>query len=490
MMATTFSDRKNHHVPRVAASCSGPAVGQAGEEAVDVGEHAGVEVVVAAEELGAHGVAAHVLPERGDEVEAAPGVRLDVGLDVRGLLGRRRLGIRVVVVEELAQPQLEVDQPPERHRVDVVGALDPALEGVDDRGLVDVGPVGEGLAEEDVVEVVLQAHEPLDLRGREPDLVAAAVDRLRQQAAGGVAQHPLVPAVLDDRLVGEAEDELQHLLVEERHAALEREAHRVLVLVAQQARQRVVEEVLDEALLEVRALRAVALAGVRGDEVAVQQLRRRDRLLERELGLELEAPEPVEDVEALRELGGGEGRALGPELAEVDEVVGDVAGHHLVGALPVEEHRDVLRRLAHHLELRVRAGGDERLLLGADEVEQVGLELVGGRQDLVRVDVAGADVEDVVDVALLVVDRPREDRGERVLAGADRAGRQLVALVEELVDDDRDGAGVEAAGEATCPPAPPTAAAAAPTRRAGACTPRPRRRRRGAARTRARGAPP
>ena len=62
MIATTFSDRKNHHGPRVAASCSGPGRRQAGEEAVDVGEHAGVEVVVAAEQLGAHGVAAHVAP--------------------------------------------------------------------------------------------------------------------------------------------------------------------------------------------------------------------------------------------------------------------------------------------------------------------------------------------------------------------------------------------------------------------------------------------
>ena len=78
---------------------------------------------------------------------------------------------------------------------------------------------------------------------------------------------------------------------------------------------------------------------------------------------------------------------------------------------------------------------------------EVGLELVRGREDLVRVDVAGADVEDVVDVALLVVDRAGEDRGEGVLAGADRAGRQLVALVEELVDDDRDRARVEAARE-------------------------------------------
>ena len=61
---------------------------------------------------------------------------------------------------------------------------------------------------------------------------------------------------------------------------------------------------------------------------------------------------------------------------------------------------------------------------------------------------AGADLEHVVDVALLVVDRAGEDRREGVLPGADRAGRQLVALVEQLVDDDRDGAGVEAAGQA------------------------------------------
>ena len=67
---------------------------------------------------------------------------------------------------------------------------------------------------------------------------------------------------------------------------------------------------------------------------------------------------------------------------------------------------------------------------------------------LCAVDVAGADLEDVVDVALLVVDRAREDRREGVLPGADRAGRQLVALVEQLVDDDRDGTGVEATGQA------------------------------------------
>ena len=222
----------------------------------------------------------------------------------------------------------------------------------------------------------------------------------------------------------------------------------MLVLVAQQAGQRVVEEVLDEALLEVGALRDVALTGVRRHEVAAHQLGDGNGLLELDLGLELEAAQAVEHVEALGQLGRRGRHPLGAQLAQVDEVIGDVAGHHLVGALAVEQHGDVLRGLAHHLELRIRPRGDERLLLGADEVDQVGLELVGRRCDLVRVDVTRADVEHVVDVALLVVDRAGEHRREGVLAGADRPGRQLVALVEQLVDDHRDRARVEAAGQA------------------------------------------
>ena len=62
VIATTFSEMKNHHVPRVAA-CSGPP--RAGRRrTVDVLQHARVEVVVLAEELGAHGVAAHRLAPR------------------------------------------------------------------------------------------------------------------------------------------------------------------------------------------------------------------------------------------------------------------------------------------------------------------------------------------------------------------------------------------------------------------------------------------
>ena len=108
----------------------------------------------------------------------------------------------------------------------------------------------------------------------------------------------------------------------------------------------------------------------------------------------------------------------------------------------------MLRGLAHHLVLRVGPGGDDRLLLGADEVEQVGLELIGRRKDLVRLDVPGADVQDVVDVLLLVVDRPGEDRGEGVLPGADRAEGERVTLVQQLVDDDGDRTRIQATGQA------------------------------------------
>ena len=412
------------------------------EEGVDVGHDARVELVVAGEEVGAQGVATHGLATARGEVEVLALIGLEVGLDP-GLAG---LCLGILLVEVLTEPELEVEEAPEDHRVHVVGALDPALEGLEDGALVDIGTGREGLAEEDAVEVVLEAHEPFVLGRREADLVATPIDLLGEQTARGVAQDALVPAVLDDRLVGEAEDELHDLLVEEGHATLEAEAHRVLVLVAQQARQAVVEEVLDEALLEVMVLDVEGLAAVCRNETRVHHRGDGDVLLALELGLEPEPAETVENVEALAQLLRHRLVAALAELTQIDHVIGDVAGHHLVGALAVQQHGHVLGRLAHDLELRIGTRGDERLLLGADEVEQVDLELVRGGQDLVRGDVSLADVEDRVDVLLLVVDRVGEDGTEGVLLLADRLGR-LVASVDELVDDDGDGRGVEPAGE-------------------------------------------
>ena len=86
----------------------------------------------------------------------------------------------------------------------------------------------------------------------------------------------------------------------------------------------------------------------------------------------------------MTELGGGEHRAAAAQLAQVDEVVWSVAGQRLVAAVAVEHDGVVLRRLAQHAVLRVGAGRDERLLLGANEVAQVLLELRRRGLDAVR----------------------------------------------------------------------------------------------------------
>ena len=242
MMATIFSEMKKYHRPPVAAACSGPAVGQAGEEALDVAERLGLEVVLAGVELGAQRVAADRRAVGRHEVELLAGVRLVVGLDVLDLTGVLRLAL----VEELLEPELEVEHPPDRHRVDRVRALDPALEGVQHRGLVEVGPVGEGLGEELAVDVVLEAHEPLALRGRRADLVAAVDDGVGQQPTHRVAEDPLADAVLDEGVVAEAEDEADEVAVDERHPHGDAEAAGVLVGVAQPGRQRTGEDVVGE----------------------------------------------------------------------------------------------------------------------------------------------------------------------------------------------------------------------------------------------------
>ena len=97
--------------------------------------------------------------------------------------------------------------------------------------LVEVGPVGERLGEELAVDVVLQAHEPLALRGRRADLVAAVDDRVGQQPTHRVAQHPLAHAVLDEGVVAEAEDEAHEVPVDERHAHARRPKRRAFLSV-------------------------------------------------------------------------------------------------------------------------------------------------------------------------------------------------------------------------------------------------------------------
>ena len=61
-------------------------------------------------------------------------------------------------------------------------------------------------------------------------------------------------------VVRQAQDVVDELLVEVRHAALDAEGHGVAVLVAQQAGQAVGEQVLEQALLEV--VLGAAVAGV------------------------------------------------------------------------------------------------------------------------------------------------------------------------------------------------------------------------------------
>ncbi len=70
------------------------------------------------------------------------------------------------------------------------------------------------------------------------------------------------------------------------------------------------------------------------------------------------------------------------ECCEVRALVREVPRELLVRALAVEHDRDRLGREAHHAVLRVDRERAERLVLGPDEVEQVGTEPVRGGLDV------------------------------------------------------------------------------------------------------------
>ena len=120
--------------------------------------------------------------------------------------------------------------------------------------------------------------DPAHLRRREPDLPAAQADLLRQRALERRAQDPAAPAVTHDRVLRQAQDVVDELLVEVRHPALDAERHGVAVLVAEQARQAVGEQVLEQALLEVRLGAPVPGVGGPGEEVLPEEPARRQLL--------------------------------------------------------------------------------------------------------------------------------------------------------------------------------------------------------------------
>ena len=131
------------------------------------------------------------------------------------------------------------------------------------------------------------------------------------------------------------------------------------------------------------------------------------------------------------------------QLAQVDEVVGAEAGQRLVAAMAVEHDRVALGRLAQHAVLRVGAGRDERLLLGAHEVAQVLLELRRRRLDAVLLHAVAERCHDGVDVRASSLRDPGEDADHVSCASVGRPPRLVLDDVEEC----RDGGRVEPTGQ-------------------------------------------
>ena len=384
---------------------------------------------------------------------------------VVALEGRRRVDARLAVeggrhgaplhrarggripVDELPQPQLHVEQPPERQRLGRGPAAQEGVERPHHRLLVEVRPGPERLRGEDPVDVVLHAHEPGLVGRREPDLVAPPNDRRRQQPRGGVAQRALVAPGVHDGGVVEPPQQPQQLGVQEGHASLDREAHRVAVLVAQQRGKAVPEQVVLEARLEVVGHDLEPVAGVGGQEVGGQQRVDWNRPAMQKPIEQTGARQSPQRLRRAQRLGEQAGPAPAPpQLPQVHQVVGEVPRQHLVGALAVDHHRHVPARLPHHAVLGVGTGRDDRFLLGPDEVLEVGEEGVGAGTHLVHPERASAAPRDSVHVALLVVALAREDGGEGLLALAHR-GRLGVRLGQQPVDRGHDRGGVQAAGQ-------------------------------------------
>ena len=149
-----------------------------------------------------------------------------------------------------AQPELDIDRPPEEERL--LAAPDAGNpEGGGDRLGVPVRAGLEGWRAHQRLDRRALLPEPAELRGREADLAAALADLLGQDPAHRLAQDAPRPATRDDRRRGQTEDPFHQLLVEEGQARLHGVGHRVAVLVAEQRGQREGGEVLKQPPLEV-----------------------------------------------------------------------------------------------------------------------------------------------------------------------------------------------------------------------------------------------
>ena len=154
------------------------------------------------------------------------------------------------VVHEHAHPQFRVDSAPEEHRLlDLPHAGTP--EAVSDGrpapvlSLLECGRPHEALQHRTLPPV------PAEFRRGEADFLAPLFDLLGQHPVQGFANHGASPPVVDDRAGRKPQHVFDQFLVQERQPRLERVRHRRAVLVSEQRRQAVCDEVLQQAQLEV-----------------------------------------------------------------------------------------------------------------------------------------------------------------------------------------------------------------------------------------------
>ena len=350
---------------------------------------------------------------------------------------RKRLLPKVAtraIAEVHAQPELDVDRAPEEHRiVDLPVARAP--ECVGDGEPVPVGSRAERGGAVEALDDRAPRAQPPHLRGREPHLPPAGPDLLGERLAQALSEDRAAPAIADDRARRETEHPLDELLVEERDPRLDRVRHRVAVFVAQQRRQAVRGEVLQEPFLQIR-LRALVLRGLPRRQVLVAE---EASLVERFPALgEPPLDQRLEHVaRGPRFAGECSETPLAQQLLQVHVVVRHVSGEQLVAGLSVEKHLHLRRREPHDAPLRVRPRRDDRLLGVPHEL----LDLV--EEDLRR----GVDVvllragrfELGFDVLALVDRVPVEHRGERLqpVAERDRVGNVIFELLRHRRDDRR-----------------------------------------------------
>jgi len=359
---------------------------------------------------------------------------------------QRRLAVRPVdhdrAVAELAQPEFDVDRPPEEPRV-----LDLAAAAAAER-LHDLlaAPERARLERGRLVEARERRSPRLDpahLGRRKADLPAPPADLLGQRPLERLAQDPAAPPVADDGVGGQTQDVGDEFLVEVRDATLDRESHRVPVLVAQQAGQAVGEQVLEQAQLEVVPGPAVAGVARLGAEA------RREQVADAEaLAALAQAPldERRQHVARRKRLPPELLAPPGPpQLAQVDHLVGDVAGEQLVAALAVQQHGHLLPGEAHDAPLGVRPRADHGLFLVPHEVAQLIDEL---RRRRVRVGRVGAGrLDRHLDVRALVDGVAVEHGRERLEPPLQRRGVGRL-LLEQLAHEADDGGRIEATREA------------------------------------------